>query len=94
MVKKQKQKFLLIETFFVISQEEFQDWLYKTRRNVLELVHYGFSREELYYMPVCEFMDYIKLLNSKAEDGNQEVPEIDEEKRAALQNVKMAGTIL
>jgi len=31
----------------------------------MALVHYGFSREELYYMPLTEFLDYIKILNDE-----------------------------
>lgn len=40
--------------------------MYNTRSNVLDLVHYGFSRDECYFMPLTEFMDYIKILNDRA----------------------------
>lgn len=34
----------------------------------MSLIHYGFSREEVYWMPIGELEDYILLLNQEAEE--------------------------
>ena len=39
----------------------------------MSLVHYGFSREEVYWMPIEELNDYIILLNRQIEKENEEV---------------------
>ena len=33
----------------------------------MSLIHYGFSREEVYWMPIEELNDYITLLNQQVE---------------------------
>jgi hypothetical protein len=89
--KNGKQKYLLIKTFFVINEEEYAEYTYITRKNIMALVHYGFSREELYYMPLTEFLDYIKILNDETiaatntNNTNQSSNEND---------VKMAGNTI
>lgn len=35
------------------------------------MVHYGFTREEVYFMPVSEMYDYIELINKQVEEENQ-----------------------
>ena len=32
------------------------------------MVHYGFTREEVYFMPITELQDYIKILNEQHEE--------------------------
>lgn len=39
----------------------------------MSLVHYGFSREEVYWMPISELEDYIKLINEQRERENDEI---------------------
>lgn len=38
----------------------------------MALVHYGFSREEVMWMPVTEMNDYILLINEQIEKENGE----------------------
>lgn len=33
------------------------------RNNIFNLVKHGFTREELWFMPINEVRDYVKLLN-------------------------------
>lgn len=35
------------------------------------MVHYGFSRDEVYFMPISELNDYIKLLNQSIEEEDE-----------------------
>lgn len=35
------------------------------------MVHYGFTREEVYFMPITELQDYIKILNEQHEEEEQ-----------------------
>lgn len=37
----------------------------------MALVHYGFSREEVYWMPIGELEDYILLLNQQQEEEQE-----------------------
>jgi hypothetical protein len=39
----------------------------------MSLVHYGFSREEVMWMPVTEAQDYILLINQQIERENGEI---------------------
>lgn len=43
----------------------------------MSLVHYGFSREEVMWMPITEVQDYILLINEQVEKdkGETEAPE-------------------
>lgn len=36
------------------------------------LVHYGFTREEAYFMPLNEYSDYILLINEELEKEKQQ----------------------
>lgn len=38
----------------------------------MALVHYGFSREEVMWMPITEFQDYILLINQQVDAENGE----------------------
>lgn len=95
MERKQKCRFHLIRNFFVISQDQYQDYIYGVRKNVLYLVHYGFSREEVYYMPIGEMLDYIKIIN---EDNHHSEIEMEQNEQTSSQksinDVKMAGTVI
>lgn len=85
-----KLKFHLTKSFFVISKEELEQYLYATRKNVLTLVHYGFTREELYYMPLTEYMDYIKILNDETPEEEQTESAVSKE-IDKYNDIKMAG---
>ena len=39
----------------------------------MSLVHYGFSREEVMWMPITEMNDYILLINQQIEQENGEL---------------------
>ena len=39
----------------------------------MSLIHYGFSREEVYWMPIDELNDYIVLLNRQVEKENESI---------------------
>lgn len=39
------------------------------------MVHYGFTREEVYLMPISEMYDYIALINKQVEEDNQRMKE-------------------
>lgn len=38
------------------------------RLTIMALVKYGFTREEVYWMPITECNDYIKIINQQRED--------------------------
>lgn len=59
------------------------------RNNILDLVHYGFSREELYFMPLDELMDYIEIINDRRERDVNSLPSSQEEDQIAM----MANTV-
>ena len=63
--------------------------MYITRKNILTLVHWGFSREEVYFMPISEMLSYIQLLNEK--DDN--IPQSTENSNLEndINSIKMAG---
>lgn len=60
--------FLLVGTFFASSSLGLQS----IRHNTLALVHYGFSREEVLWMPMSEVFDYIQLINKQIEEENEQ----------------------
>lgn len=93
MEKKYRCRFRLIKNFFVISEDQYQDYIYGVRRNVLYLVHYGFSREEVYFMPIGEMLDYVKIINNdnKMEQERIEAAERQSETAKNFNDVKMAG---
>ena len=55
----------------------------------MDLVHYGFSREELYFMPLDELMDYIEIINDRKERDANSLPSSQEEEQIAM----MANTV-
>ena len=88
-------KFLLIKNFFVISEEESQKYFEGVRKNVLSLVHYGFSREEVYFMPIGEMIDYINIINQQQKEELEETQRKQEElKGPEERDINMAGNTL
>ena len=61
--------FLFQKTFFVCKATPLQ----VIRHNTMSLVHYGFSREEVMWMPITEMNDYILLINQQIEQENGEL---------------------
>lgn len=94
MERKLKCRFHLIRNFFVINQDEYQDYIYGVRKNVLYLVHYGFSREEVYYMPIGEMLDYIKIINEDNKRSEVEMRQGEINSQESINDVKMAGTVI
>lgn len=41
--------------------------------NILVLVKHGFSREEVYFMPIGEMLDYIKLISRIKKEEEMEM---------------------
>lgn len=81
----------MIKNFFVIKEDEIQDWLKRLRINTLCLVGKGFLREEIYYMPINELEDYIQLINEKNETDIHTLPDNVEND---LNDINMAGNTL
>lgn len=59
--------FLFLQTFFASNATP----LSLLRHNTMALVKYGFSREEVLWMPVSEMYDYIQLINNQIEEENK-----------------------
>jgi len=66
--------------------------MYLARVNTLALVKQGFSRDEIFFMPISEMQDYIKILNQQTEEinNNIESTKIDN----SINDIKMAGNTL
>lgn len=60
--------FLFQKTFFACKATPLQ----VIRHNTMSLVHYGFSREEVMWMPITEMQDYILLINQQIDQENGE----------------------
>jgi hypothetical protein len=56
-----------IGTFFAFPKEHINE----IRWNALQLIHYGFSRDEVYFMPITEVQDYIKIINQTYEEEEE-----------------------
>ena len=56
-----------IETFFAFPN----DHINEIRWNALQLIHYGFSRDEVYFMPITELQDYVKIINQTYEEEEE-----------------------
>jgi len=81
----------LIKSFFVIKPDDCERYIYTVRTKVLDLVHYGFTREEIYFMPLSELIDYIEILNDRHKDNI--VPQV-EDKGDDLNNLKMMADVV
>lgn len=84
----------LTASFFVISEEQLEEYNLGVRKNVLHLVHYGFSREEVYFMPLGEMIDYIKLINHEIEEEEEYYRLKNTPGSSSENDVKMAGNSL
>jgi len=93
---RKKEQFHSIRNFFVISPENVNDYIVSIRKNILDLVHYGFSREEVYFMPAGEVMDYIKIINDRIdrEEEQRKNNEMNSSKKPITPDFQMAGNTL
>ena len=84
------------KTFFVISEEEMKDWYKRLRTNTLTLVKQGFTREEIFYMPLTEIQDYIRILNNNIEEEQNEIDRMKTESNSSnnVNDLKMAGNTM
>lgn len=55
---------------------------------------HGFSREEIYYMPIGEYLDYIDILNEEYEATKTEIDSAENNIENKMQDIKMAGNTL
>ena len=86
----------LQKTFFVISEEEMEEWYKRLRINTLTLVKQGFTREEIFYMPLTEMQDYIRILNNNIEEEQNEIDRMKAENSSSnnINDLKMAGNTM
>ena len=84
------------KTFFVISEEEMEDWYKRLRINTLTLVKQGFTREEIFYIPLTEIQDYIRILNNNIEEEQNEIDRMKAESNSSnnVNDLKMAGNTM
>lgn len=94
MEKRIRLLFLLIKAFFVINEEDVEEWLYRTRINTLALVKQGFSRDEVFFMSCGELQDYIKILNDNYEQEEREIENQNSKTKNNINDLKMAGNTL
>ena len=83
----------LQKNFFVIDSVEREQWFESLRYNTLFLVKQGFSREEIFYMPLTEIMDYLKILNEQNEREIEEINNYSKEQstESNINDIKMLG---
>ena len=84
------------KTVFVISEEEMKDWYKRLRTNTLTLVKQGFTREEIFYIPLTEIRDYIRILNNNIEEEQNEIDRMKAESNSSnnVNDLKMAGNTM
>ena len=70
-----------------------QEWYNRLRINTLALVKNGFSREEVFFMPISEMNDYIRLINKAVEEDNNEIDNTDNNENSSINDIKMAGNM-
>ena len=73
-----------------------EDWYKRLRINTLTLVKQGFTREEIFYMPLTEIQDYIRILNNNIEEEQNEIDRMKAESNSAnnVNDLKMAGNTM
>jgi hypothetical protein len=84
----------LQRNFFVIDEIERVRWFEALRYNTLVLVKQGFTREEVFYMPLTEVMDYIKILNDQNEREMEEINNYNNKEQSSessINDIKMLG---
>ena len=75
-----------------------EDWYKRLRINTLTLVKQGFTREEIFFMPLTEIQDYIRILNNNIEKEQNEIDRMKAENSSSNNNnindLKMAGNTM
>lgn len=73
-----------------------EDWYKRLRINTLTLVKQGFTREEIFYMPLTEIQDYIRILNNNIEEEQNEIDRMKAESNSSnnVNDLKMAGNTM
>lgn len=73
-----------------------EDWYKRLRINTLTLVKQGFTREEIFYMPLTEIQDYIRILNNNIEEEQNEIDRMKSENSSSnnVNDLKMAGNTM
>ncbi len=73
-----------------------EDWYKRLRINTLTLVKQGFTREEIFYMPLTEIQDYIRILNNNIEEEQNEIDRMKAESGSSnnINDLKMAGNTM
>ena len=72
------------------------DWYKRLRINTLTLVKQGFTREEIFYIPLTEIQDYIRILNNNIEEEQNEIDRMKTESNSSnnVNDLKMAGNTM
>ena len=73
-----------------------EDWYKRLRVNTLTLVKQGFTREEIFYIPLTEMQDYIRILNNNIEEEQNEIDRMKAESNSSnnVNDLKMAGNTM
>lgn len=73
-----------------------EDWYKRLRINTLTLVKQGFTREEIFYIPLTEIQDYIRILNNNIEEEQNEIDRMKTESNSSnnVNDLKMAGNTM
>ena len=73
-----------------------EDWYKRLRINTLTLVKQGFTREEIFYIPLTEIQDYIRILNNNIEEEQNEIDRMKAESNSSnnVNDLKMAGNTM
>lgn len=73
-----------------------KDWYKRLRINTLTLVKQGFTREEIFYIPLTEIQDYIRILNNNIEEEQNEIDRMKAESNSSnnINDLKMAGNTM
>ena len=73
-----------------------EDWYKRLRINTLTLVKQGFTREEIFYIPLTEIQDYIRILNNNIEEEQNEIDRMKAESNSSnsSNDLKMAGNTM
>ncbi len=73
-----------------------EDWYKRLRVNTLTLVKQGFTREEIFYIPLTEIQDYIRILNNNIEEEQNEIDRMKAESNSSnnVNDLKMAGNTM
>ena len=73
-----------------------EDWYKRLRINTLTLVKQGFTREEIFYIPLTEMQDYIRILNNNIEEEQNEIDRMKAESNSSnnVNDLKMAGNTM